>query len=91
MTIASEQCPGKKGLTQAPEQLWCDEAVALSSCPSHSCLSLLCVCPALALGLEAEVNHSPLTGLGGRAPQQLLPNYPGLPETEELEASLSPG
>ena len=84
MTIASEQCPGKKGLTQAPEQLWCDEAVALSSCPS-------CVCPALALGLEAEVNHSPLTGLGGRAPQQLLPNYPGLPETEELEASLSPG
>ena len=43
MTIASEQCPGKKGLTQAPEQLWCDEAVALSSCPSYSCLSLLCV------------------------------------------------
>lgn len=36
------QCPGKNGLTEAPEQLWCDEAVALSSCPSYGCLSLMC-------------------------------------------------
>lgn len=82
-----EECPYRAFTL---EQLCCDEAVALLSCPSYGCLSLI-VHPAFALGLEAEVNHRLLTGLGGRAPQQLLPSYPGLPAMEELAAALSPG
>lgn len=79
-------CPGKDGLTEASEQLCCDKAVAVSPGPSQgACPS--CMLPVFALGLEAEVRHRPLTALGGRALQQLLPSCPGFPETEELATS----